>query len=312
MSKPVFPNTFIIGIQKAGTTTLDAWLSEHPEIYCYDSLKDVHLFARFKTREEMEQRMAKETPAYNQEPIVLQSAVNYIFYPSLLESISKYSPDAKLIVILRNPIDRAISSYHYFTKMLREKRSMENALLYTPKDDLPFSADNNDFTYLEHGFYFRQIINCYHFFKKDQLLILDYDDLAANPDELVHKIFSFLNIDNTFKPNFNAKNITGTVKSDFVQSKILGTNKYRKWVVDHLIDSWFPVNKRKMLKKKIFEFNTAKSNAPKLNQQKEISEEGKLNLKKQLKNYFSDDVKNLDKLLGTQYAQKWLGEINSL
>src|ERR1700750_1105646 len=91
-----FPNTFLIGIQKAGTTTLDDWLSQHPQIYCYDSLKDVHLFYRFQNREEMEKRMALETPHYNSEPVVLQSAVNYIFYPEFLQNIAQYSPHAKL------------------------------------------------------------------------------------------------------------------------------------------------------------------------------------------------------------------------
>ena len=109
-----FPNTFLIGVQKAGTTTLDDWLSQHPDIYCYDSLKDVHLFYRFKTKEEMEKRMALETPAYKGEKIILQSAVNYVFYESMLQGIQAHFPKAKLLLILRNPADRAISAYQYF------------------------------------------------------------------------------------------------------------------------------------------------------------------------------------------------------
>src|SRR5215211_4470754 len=97
--KAVFPNTFIIGVQKAGTTTLDDWLSQHPEIYCYESLKDIHLFARFKSIDEIEQRLKKEPAPYKNQPVILQSAVNYIFYPQLLASIAEFNSEAKLIVI---------------------------------------------------------------------------------------------------------------------------------------------------------------------------------------------------------------------
>src|SRR5215210_4721069 len=134
MQQAALPNTFLIGVQKAGTTTLDDWLSQHPQIYCYSSLKDVHLFARFNSITEIEERLGTERPVYDGQPILFQSAVNYVFYPFLLESIAKYTPDARLMVILRNPVDRAVSSYNYFKKMLRETRSMQEALVYQPAE----------------------------------------------------------------------------------------------------------------------------------------------------------------------------------
>ncbi len=42
-----FPNTFLIGVQKAGTTTLNDWINQHPQVYCYTSLKDIPLFVKF-------------------------------------------------------------------------------------------------------------------------------------------------------------------------------------------------------------------------------------------------------------------------
>ncbi len=257
-----FPNTFLIGVQKAGTTTLDDWLSQHPDIYCYDSLKDVHLFYRFKTKEEMEKRMALETPAYKGEKIILQSAVNYVFYESMLQGIQAHFPKAKLLLILRNPADRAISAYQYFCKMNRESRTMEAALTYTPKDCTSFNHDNSDFTYIEHGFYGKQVQTVLKYFPKEQLLLLDYDDLRSRPQYLMQQIANFLEVDENFVPDFSPKNVTGTVKSQALQQTVLSHNKYRKWVVDHIIDPIFPVTKRKALKKRIFEWNT-KQNKPK-------------------------------------------------
>src|SRR3954452_18452531 len=144
MQSQVFPNTFIIGVQKGGTTTLDYWLSQHPEIYGYDTLKDVPLFERFKNLEEINQRLQQEPVSYKGEPVVLQSAVNYIFYEQLLHDIAQQQPNAKLIVILRNPVQRAFSAYGYFIKMLREKRTVHEALMYKPKDEVPVSRDSND------------------------------------------------------------------------------------------------------------------------------------------------------------------------
>ena len=97
-----FPNTFLIGVQKAGTTTLNDWLSQHPQVYCYNSLKDIPLFVKFPSREQLNKRLLLETPAYSGQQVVLHSAVNYIYYPSLLQKIASESPQAKLLLILRN------------------------------------------------------------------------------------------------------------------------------------------------------------------------------------------------------------------
>jgi len=308
MNHPVLPNTFIIGVQKAGTTTLDDWLSQHPQIYCYESLKDVHLFARFKSMAEIEQRLMKEPASYKNQPVILQSAVNYIFYPQLLESIAQFKPKAKLILILRNPVDRAISSYAYFKKMLRETRPMEEALLYQPKEVTEFTKDNGDFTYIEHGFYAKQIKNCLQYFSKEQLLILDYNDLSANPSSLLKQIFSFLNIDTAFQPDLTAKNVTGSVKNQFLQERIIKQGKVRKWIVKNFLDPFLPVGKRKMIKKKLFEMNTGKE---KTGQLLPGNEETVEQIKKRLRPYFMEDVKELDALIGTRFSEKWFNTINN-
>jgi Sulfotransferase domain len=307
MSSPVLPNTFIIGVQKAGTTTLDDWLAQHPQIYCYESLKDVHLFARFKSMEETEQRLKKEPEPYKNQPIILQSAVNYIFYPQLLASIAEFNPRAKLILILRDPVDRAISSYAYFKKMLRETRPMEEALIYQPKEVTEFTTDNSDFTYIEHGFYAKQIKNCIQYFPEEQLLVLDYNDLSKNPSALLYKLFSFLNIDTTFQPDLTPKNVTGSVKNQFLQERLIKRGKVRKWVVDNLLDPFLPVGKRKMLKRKLFEMNTEKKKIgkPLPEADKETIDE----IKKRLRPYFFEDAKELDALLRTNFSEKWFGNV---
>ena len=77
--KTPFPNTFLIGVQKAGTTTFNNWLSQHPQIYCYQSLKDIPLFVKFAEEKQLNKRLSLETPAYNGESVVLHSAGELYF-----------------------------------------------------------------------------------------------------------------------------------------------------------------------------------------------------------------------------------------
>jgi hypothetical protein len=298
-----FPNAFLIGVQKAGTTTLNDWVSQHPQVYCYNSLKDIPLFVKFPQPQQLNKRLLLETPEYNQEPVVFHSAVNYIFYPSLLQQIAQKRPAAKLILIVRNPVARAISSYFYFRKMLREKRDIETALLYQPKSGFEITRDNNDFTYIEHGFYYEQVKTCLQYFSKDQLLVLDYDELKHDPNSLLKKVFHFLNIDESFRANLAAKNITGELKSKFLQQRIVKKSGARKWIVDHLIDPWLPVNKRKLLKNKMFELNTStqKQDTAYI----EVSEEMLQKIKTRLNELYLHDTTQLDELLGTNFYTKW-------
>lgn len=300
-----FPNIFLIGVQKAGTTSLNNWLSQHPQIYSYNSLKDIPLFSKYQHAGQVNKRLLLETPAYKQQPVVLHAAVNYIFYPSLIKSIAQAQPNAKLIVVLRNPVTRAISSYFYFRKMLREKRDIETALLYQPKEEFEVTPDNNDFTYIEHGFYYQQIKNCLEYFSLKQLLVLDYEELKHNPQNLLKEIFQFLNIDDSFLPNLQPKNITGQLKSKLLQQKLLKKNSSRKWIIDNLINPWLPVNKRKLLKNKMLELNTIKQKHAAANF--EVNEEALQKIKFELTKFYTPDAALLDELLHTDFRSKWFG-----
>jgi hypothetical protein len=309
MNKPHYPNAFIIGVQKAGTTTLDDWLSQHPQIYCYDSLKDVHLFGVLN-QDEIEKKLLQEPSEYKGQAVVLQSAVNYIFYPQLLCTIKENCPDAKLIVILRNPVDRAISAYAYFKKMLREQRTIEEALLYQPQNVTAFSKTNNDFTYIEHGLYYRQIKSSLEYFPKEQLLVLDYSDLVKQPESLTKKIFSFLDVDASFKPDLTPKNVTGEIKNQWLQEKLIRQNKLKKFIVKYFVNFWMPRSKRKLLKKKMFEMNTGNKHSKNEEVKKELPENIQ-HIKEQLTQYFIEDAKQLDELLGTTFSEKWFTTIKS-
>ncbi len=300
-----FPNTLLIGVQKAATTTLDDWLNQHPEIFSYTNIKDFNLFDRFKTKEKIEKILREESKDYKNEKIVLHSVISYIFFPQSLAEIADACPNAKLLLILRNPVDRAISAYNYFKKRFDETRPIDEALFYTPKDyPIEYSVKNNDFTYIEHSLYYRQIKNCFQYFKPEQLLILDYDELVSNPSNLVKKIFSFIGVDENFQPDFSAKNVTSEgAKNKLLHKFLWKQSATKKWIINNIFLFWLPESKRIKLKIKLRELNEKKETAKKNSSEKK---ENLTEIKQKLKEYFKEDIQQLDKLIGSNYYEKWI------
>src|SRR5690554_5810511 len=120
-------NTFLIGVQKAGTTTFWNWLEQHPEIYGPVVMYVYHFFTHQTWWEKCVNHLHKFYKSYQNEPIIMHSGVNYYFEPEFIERVLEYQPEGKYIIILRDPIERAWSAFHYFTKLRQEKRTFEQA-----------------------------------------------------------------------------------------------------------------------------------------------------------------------------------------
>lgn len=298
------PNTYIIGIQKAGTTTLHDWMAQHPEVYGPSEYKDFGFFIRFEQSELIEQ-LNKAFPNPANKPIVLHSHVNYIFNPAILKEIAEKAPDAKLIVSLRNPVDRCFSAYLYFKKMRRENRSPKDALIYKPEIIEKFTKDDYDLRYIEQGFYAAQLENCLKYFKKDQILLIDFNKIGSEPEATMIKVFDFLGIDPGVKLDLQQKNATGSgVKSNLIQDLIIKPGKLKKILIAVFLDWWFPFEKRRELKQKLIEKNTQQKISNKSNSE-EIEPNEKLEIKNYLKEIFREDVQKLDEEWGTNYIDLW-------
>lgn len=281
------PNTFIVGVQKAGTTSLNNWLAQHPDIYAPLELKDVDYFTNPAIAANAKEQLEEDFASHNGEKVILQSQVNYMFYSKALGRIKALTPQAKLIVILRDPVDRAMSAYRYFKKMGKEDREIEEALLYKPKKQISYSKDNNDFTYIEHSMYGRQLEAVYQRFNPENVLLLQFEELVSRPQQLTTKVFNFLKVNNNFIPSFAQKNKTGTARFKWIQKKLTSTSQLRQVIVKYLFSWWLPVEKRQFLRKQLIEFNTGKR------KKKSTPKE----LKKQLRLLFKDDQMKLKEIL---------------
>ena len=287
----IVPNTFLIGAQKSATTSFYNWIAQHPDICGPESIKDVGFFLDDRLYNKGLSFLSKAYKShYNQQKIILHSNVNYIYFEEALKKIHSLGSDTKFVLILRNPVERAISAYYFFKQRGLEEREMTQAFMEeeTLKDSGSLQ-ELCDFTYKEHGLYAKQINQFYKYFDKDKLLVLFFEDLKNEPFKELSKAFKFLGIDDSFKPNLNHENKTGVPSSKVVQKLIHGENRIKKALVHNVLDMLVSLETKNKIKKSIGERFMKESNSMK----KDTPE----NFKKELYSYYMSEIENLEELL---------------
>jgi Sulfotransferase domain len=286
------PNTFIIGVQKAATTSLYNWLAQHPDICGPSSIKDFPFFIKEEYLNKGIEYLEKEylKGGYLNQKIILHGCVQYMFEEKAIENIFEFNSKAKLICVLRNPTDRALSAYKFFKKLNKEKRSFKSALNFENECMKGTFQQKHDFTYKAHGLYAQQLERVYKKFKKEQVLILLYEDVTDNPQLIINQAFKFLNVDSSFIPEFKVLNTTGEIKYKILQNIFFNKSKFKKLIVDNLVDPILPIHKRAKIKWAFTDWNTKKKDI----KSKETEFEKEILF---LKNYFKEDILKLEKLI---------------
>jgi len=194
------PGFLILGAQKAGTTALYAYLRWHPRI-TGPAWKEVSYFDRHYRRGTRWYR--GHFPLRAADRLVGEASPGYLFHPLAPERVRATVPDAKLIAVLRDPVDRALSHYQHEVALGREPLSFEEAVDAEPertrgeeerlvREPGYFSHAWWDYTYLARGRYAEQLERWFAAFPREQLLVLPSEELAGEPDETYAKILEFL------------------------------------------------------------------------------------------------------------------------
>ena len=187
----------IAGTQKGGTTALDEYFRTHRNI-CMADKKEVHFFDEDRYFEKKSPNYSKYHKYFspNDYSLVIGEATPiYMYWEKAIERIHVYNPQIKLIIILRNPIDRAFSHWNMERDKGRESRTFLKAILdEDSKINSPNHSQNKILSYLDRGYYSQQIKNIYKYFNKNQLLILRSEDLRENPDNTLMNVAGFLSI----------------------------------------------------------------------------------------------------------------------
>lgn len=218
------PDFFIIGSPKAGTTALYAYLAGHPQVcmsidkepnyFSNDQIQAQALYYKKKNPATLDQYLQLFQPKPGNS-ISGECSVSYLFYPGVAEKIYQFNPKAKIIISLRDPVQRAFS--HYLMDYSLQ-------LVHEPFDKIVFEGEKNDALKLYYQQYIRlshypeQIKRYLNVFPKDQILIFIHDDLVNRPEEELKRLSAFLEIDYKISNGkLEQKNVTTAAKSPFIK-----------------------------------------------------------------------------------------------
>ena len=207
------PDFIIIGTARSGTTSLYYDICQHPCVLqaAYDELgyfdSNFHLglnwyrslfptlFSKWLVKQKKQFAITGEDTPF------------YIWDPIVAKRILKNLPKIKLIVLLRNPVDRAYSNYHLGVRAGTENLSFEDAIKVEIKRLEEINEESKSSiekyairrSYLAKGFYADQLKIWFEIFNSNQLLIISTEDLKSNPQKVINKIYNFLEIPDNHK-----------------------------------------------------------------------------------------------------------------
>lgn len=176
-----------IGAQRAGTSWIYSALYEHPQV-CIP-VKEIHFFSRdrnWRKGYQWYESIFSRCPSSQKKG---EFSTSYLSDAKTPERIYKKYPDVKLIVSLRNPVERAFSNYKndIMAGVVRPHVSFSEALKNHPE-------------YIENGLYAKHLKRYLQYFDRKQILILNFDDLKNHPLEFIKSIYRFIGVNDDFVP----------------------------------------------------------------------------------------------------------------
>jgi hypothetical protein len=196
------PDFLVLGAQKAGTTALYEYLRRHPQI-SGPSWKEISFFDRHWARGESWYRGNFPNLARTRGKLVGEASPSYVFHPLAPRRVHELVPEARLIVLVRNPVDRALSQYNHEVALGREPLHFEEALdaeeerLHDEEERMAadpryFSREWWSHTYKARGRYAEQLERWLAVFPRERILVLASNELLERPAETHARVLEFL------------------------------------------------------------------------------------------------------------------------
>ncbi len=185
----MLPNFIVIGASRCGTQWIHDNLELHPEIYLPTERQELHFFSKYYN-EGMESYSLFFEDHQNQKAIG-EVTPDYIFSEEAAKRIKEHLPNVKLILSLRNPTDRLYSMYWILKGKYKENEnlSFEEKLEKNPE-------------LIEQGFYYEYLKKYISLFGRENILILQFDQIKNDPESLLKEIYSFVGVDANFVSPF--------------------------------------------------------------------------------------------------------------
>jgi hypothetical protein len=211
------PDFIVIGVQKGGTSSLFTYLDHHPQLIL-PTVKEIHFFDLNYSKGIEWYKSHFPLKFFHAGCRTGEATPYYIFYPLAAKRVLDHCPNAKMIVLLRNPVDRAYSHYMMqFNRKIDPATSFEDAVaLETERltgeldkmqtDESYRSFNFQKYSYLSRGLYARQLKQWLRYFKHEQFLFLRSEDFFENPERELLQIYKFLGIKARLPSDLNPVN----------------------------------------------------------------------------------------------------------
>jgi hypothetical protein len=223
------PQILIIGAIKSGTSSLYRWLVQHPQVAPpATGRKELRFFdnsfdrgeswyrSQFPLSSKLERGAYPGTVAGAG---CIEATANYLFHPLVPERMASVIPEARLVVLLRNPVDRAISHYAMSVRSGVEDLPLETAIATEAERIAPSLAaatagepshgrlmEYEYHSYVTRGLYAEQLRRWYEHFDRSQVFVQRSEDLFADPESVCRRILSFLGLEPWSGPRFPMRN----------------------------------------------------------------------------------------------------------
>lgn len=221
-AKRALPDFLIIGAQRAGTTSLYFYLAQHAMVASAIK-KEIHYFDASYDRGPSWYRAHFPLSSSLQEAtshpraITGEATPHYLFDPSAPERAASLLPQARLIALLRNPVERAHSHWRHTVRAGYEPLAFEEAIRQEEARDDPHYA------YLARGMYASQLERWMKYFDPEQFLVLRSEDLFAEPQAILDQLAVFVGIpvwtpaDLRARYTANGEKLDASTRADLVQ-----------------------------------------------------------------------------------------------
>jgi hypothetical protein len=250
-------NFICVGAQKAGTTTLHDILKDHKDIFLPEK-KEAHFFdinSRYKKG--LIWWKNEFFSNYDGEKSVGVFTPEYLFYDEVPKRIlSNLGSELKIIIILRNPIERAYSHYLMSRRRGYEKLSFDEAIKNENSRINKDEFNRNNFSYIARGMYFDQLNKYYSLFSNQNILVLNFEkDIVNNLDLTINTIQKFIGV-NVMDLKLNIK----SNRASDARYKLINVLLNRSWRIKRIFNSIIKNKEfRLYLRKKLIKFNRVES-----------------------------------------------------
>lgn len=257
-----WPDVFVVGAAKCGTTSMHAYLGQHPDVFVAGR-KELHYY----TRDLLRKNLAGPGDEYTLRTIARSEAdycasfdgaadhqriadvsPSYLYWYEVARQIEQDQPDARIIILLRDPVEKAYSQWLHQVRAQLETLSFEDAI--AAEAERAASGWSDVWYYVQSSRYHEQVGHYLKVFGSERVLVVVTEELAAEPHSVMRQVFEFLDVSPDIAVSETMRNRSGAVRSPRLARLIAHPNRVKR--LSHVL----PKSLRYRLALRMIELNT--------------------------------------------------------